>query len=262
MTIADTRPIPPVAPGDPRARWTVARVVATALASVALLLGTTLLVAGTVTVIAAGALRGADGFYTRSPTTWSSSGYAALSPDIRLPGGTMMPGLPARMLGTVRLTAHSPSGHALFLGVAPTADVDGYLGHVARTTLRDPWNSAHRRVALDQGGAPAGPPAEATIWVASAGGPGSQTVSWTPRSGHWTVVVMNADGSAPVDARVAVAAQLPGVRAIGIGLLVAGFVVFTAAGIGLVVASPRQRRPSTQGATPPDPPTMTLPLSP
>ena len=45
--------------------------------------------------------------------------------------------------------------------------------------------------------------------MTSTQGPGNQSLTWDPDEGDWTIVVMNADGSAPVRTRAAVGAELP-----------------------------------------------------
>ena len=74
----------------------------------------------------------------------------------------------------------------------------------------------------------------ANLWDARATGGGTQTVVWPVRSGDWTMVAMNADGSRPVSVRVNVAATLPALPWLAGGLL-AGEVVVLAGGILLLV---------------------------
>ena len=81
-------------------------------------------------------------------------------------------------------------------------------------------------------------------------GPGTQTLAWQVAGGRWTVVVMNADATAPVSVRVNVAATLPALPWVATGLLIAG-VFFLLAG-GLLIALPvrgasRQHTPSVSG---------------
>ena len=72
------------------------------------------------------------------------------------------------------------------------------------------------------------PPAAAGIWTAQAAGPGTQTVTWAVKSGDWMLVAMNADGSRPVNMQVNVAATLPALPWIAVGLLVGGFALLIA----------------------------------
>jgi len=96
------------------------------------------------------------------------------------------------------------------------------------------------------GGAPAVLPAQARIWTVKTTGPGTQTLIWPVEGGRWTVVAMNATGSAPVNVRVNVAASLPALPWIATGLLIAG-VVFLAAG-ALLIAFPVRDASRERGA--------------
>lgn len=66
-------------------------------------------------------------------------------------------------------------------------------------------------------------------------GGGIRTVNWTPQTGNWRIVVMNADGSRGVSADVSVGARLPHLLTIGIAALGAGIllVLLSAGGIYL-----------------------------
>jgi len=75
------------------------------------------------------------------------------------------------------------------------------------------------------GVAPSTPPTATDIWVASASGRGRQSLTWSLESGDWTIVVMNADGSARVAADVAIGATVPGISWLMGGLLVVGGVL-------------------------------------
>ena len=78
-------------------------------------------------------------------------------------------------------------------------------------------------------------------------GPGTQTLAWRVASGRWTVVAMNADGSAPVSVRVNVAATLPALPWVATGLLIAGGMFLL--GGALLIALP-VRGASRQRAAP------------
>jgi len=65
-------------------------------------------------------------------------------------------------------------------------------------------------------------------------------------SGNWTLVAMNADGSAPVSVRVNVAATLPALPWVATGLLIAG-AIFLVAG-ALLIALPARGASRQRGA--------------
>jgi hypothetical protein len=82
--------------------------------------------------------------------------------------------------------------------------------------------------------------------TASAHGTGSQTLTWKVRSGGWSVVVMNADGSRGVDAGVSVAADVPILVPLGWSLMGGGaLLALLAAGLTAVgVRSPDRSEPA------------------
>ena len=97
----------------------------------------------------------------------------------------------------------------MFVGIARTRDVDAYLDRSAHATLTDfevdPFEAElpHHRRRL---AAPAAPGTQ-SIWAAKATGAGTQTLTWDVEDGDWSVVVMNADGSAGVDTDISVGAE-------------------------------------------------------
>ncbi|MCW4013569.1 MAG: DUF4389 domain-containing protein, partial [Candidatus Bathyarchaeota archaeon] len=60
-----------------------------------------------------------------------------------------------------------------------------------------------------------------------------QTLEWSPETGNFWLVIMNADGSANVDVEVGMGAKVPIVSSIGKGLFVSGLVLL-AAGVAIV----------------------------
>jgi hypothetical protein len=93
------------------------------------------------------------------------------------------------------------------VGIAPTEDVERYLTGVAHETVRD--LTVVPEYTATEGGAPATPPGNRDLWAASASGTGSQSLTFELESGDWTVVLMNADGTAGIDADVAAGAEVP-----------------------------------------------------
>src|SRR6478609_9489748 len=132
MTATPTHPR--VTPGAPvPSRWTTGRVLALVAAAIFLLLGAGLVLAGTGIAAVSAALRGDDGLYSSSTTTWSSPGHAVQSEPARMQG-PMMTDLPHRMLGTVVVTADARGDADVLVGLARTADVGAYLRGVAHST--------------------------------------------------------------------------------------------------------------------------------
>lgn len=250
MTTTPARPaLAPTTPGTPPRQdgWTPGRTVAAVASALFLVLGSLLTIAGVGVVLGASAVRGDDGLYSTTTTTWSTPGYAVQSQPLYLHRMPMMPGAPGGMMGTVRITARSNAGHGMFIGLARADDVAGYLGRVPRSTFAAPWEDRAAHFDYADGLRPGVAPTSSRIWVASASGPGTQSLTWTPRAGDWRVVVMNSDGSAPVSADVRFAAELPVVNATAITLLITGVVLIVASSAGVWLALPRSRhRPSTR----------------
>ena len=228
MTLA---PHPPRTgpPPAPRPRRTTGRVVAVVVGVLLLLLGSCVLVAGGVTLVANALARDDSGYLMSNGTDWSSPGYAVQSEDVVVDSGALGFTVPHRMLGGFRATAVPTGSAGVFIGVASSRDVARYLHHVARTTVRDPYTDTTTARFVD-GGSPRVAPTDAGFWVASASGSGPQEITWDPRPGSWRLVVMNAEGTTPVAADVAVGAEAPGLRTLGWGLVAGGLVLLGGGG--------------------------------
>src|SRR3954470_20249773 len=98
------------------------------------------------------------------------------------------------------------------------------------------------------GGRLAGAPASQDFWAATSIGRGEQSLTWKSHSGRWRLVVMNPDGTASVEAGVAVGARFPHVQAIAFGLIGAALLLGVLAGL-LIRVGLRLRVP-VQGVAP------------
>jgi hypothetical protein len=117
-----------------------------------------------------------------------------------------------------------------------------YLAGVAHANLLDITGlGAHPVYRVVPGGAPSVPPGDAPIWVASASGTGQQSLTWKLRTGDWSVVVMNADGSRAVDVDAAAGAQLPALGWL-VGGLLTGAVIAALLGLLLLFLGLRSRQ--------------------
>jgi hypothetical protein len=179
------------------------------------------------------------GYVTTDVHRFSTSGSALATDPTHLgstgTGWLYAPGL----LGDVRIrvTPANP-GSELFVGIGPSADVDGYLAGVSHTVISDFWGGTVENVG---GSAPTSAPGTQDFWVASTSGPGIRTVEWEPIDGSWTVVVMNADGGPGVAVAADLGARMPAVLWIAVGLLAAG-AVFAVGGALLIAGAIRGRR--------------------
>ena len=200
-----TRP-PEQRPAAPSV-WTAGRVVAAAAGSLLVVASLGIGAAGAMLARVDTVMRDSSGFVHSREMTVASDTYAVTSDRMNVRSPDMGRFASDRVLGTVKITVTPAAGSAVFVGVAPTDDVDGYLGGVEHATLvafgRAPAYRVH------DGSAPQGPPTSAPIWAAQATGTGTQTLEWKAADGDWTLVFMNADASRGVDARVAAAATLP-----------------------------------------------------
>jgi hypothetical protein len=194
------RPVPPPSAPVTPAAWTPART-AWLSAGVTAVLGAALLAA------AGGAVhlvdeQHRDGAYLTSDTVRvGSPGHAVTVEEIDLDGLSE-----DWLLGTARVRATGTDGAPVFIGVAPTDAVADYLDGVAHSTVTELDDTAY---AEHPGGAPSQAPTASDIWTDQASGTGTQSMTWKPSGGNWTVVVMNADGSADVHAEADVGATVP-----------------------------------------------------
>ena len=90
-------------------------------------------------------------------------------------------------------------------------------------------------------------PAAQSFWAASATGSGSQALTWKTKSGEWSIVVMNADGSPGVSADVSAGAKIPWALWAGIGVAVFGALLLYAA-VALIRSGVGPRAPRQEAA--------------
>jgi hypothetical protein len=124
--------------------------------------------------------------------------------------------------------------------IGSAAAVDAYLAGVGHEVAAR-FDARQSDFRLQQGGAPAEPPAAQDFWAARSLGAGSQTLSWSPRNGSWKIVVMNADGSAGIRADLAIGARFLNLLWIGVGALAGGMLLLLLGGAGIWAAAIRRR---------------------
>jgi hypothetical protein len=247
MSASPGTPWPPAPPPEP---WGAGRVVALVLGVLLLIPGLGLLAGGGVLLWADQSQRTSDGYVLAPTTSLSSDGYALVSERLQLSAGADWVPV-SEALGDARVTA-SGSGPDLFVGIAPTREAAAYLRDVQRTVVDELGTDAAADSQVDlPGGAPAGPPAAQDFWVAQASGSGAQHVDWEPAEGNWTIVVMNADGSAGVGADVRAGATIPALTGIAWGVLIGGILLTLVAVLLIVLAArPRRSRPQVPPGQP------------
>lgn len=180
------------------------------------------------TAVAAGGLAlwlnaSADhGYITSGSHRFTSQARAIVTDDLHV--GT---DVPHWLIARGRVTASSTNGKELFIGVARKRDVDGYLAGVSYSAIRSleygPFSVEYAR--HDGTVAPRDPAAQ-TFWATS----DPSKLTWRLRSGHWRVVLMNADASPGVSADVTVGGRVGHAVLAGIVALVVGGLLALAGG--------------------------------
>lgn len=207
----------------------------------------TALIAGVLLLFPAAGLGVGGGTLLTIDNARDSSGYVT-SPTFHLASATAAmtaenltitdAGLWARSLGDVggmKVTATSPTGRPIFVGIASQSAVDAWLtgtAHDEPTGLTDDTARYNRA----SGALRAVPdPAAQNFWLATATGTTPATLQWRLADGSYAVVVVNTDGSPGVNADVRGAAQVPHLAGLGGTMLGVGIVLGLLA-IGLIVA--------------------------
>ena len=136
------------------------------------------------------------------------------------------------------------SAEPVFVGVAPSADLAAYLSGAAHDVVSSVSVRGVPTYRFVPGAASVAAPATQTFWDVSSTGASTREVTWTLRSGTWTVAVLNASGTSGVAVSAVAAIRAGSALPIGVGIFIAGLFV-GAAGVALVVAGARGARPST-----------------
>jgi hypothetical protein len=152
------------------------------------------------------------------------------------------------LVGTLRisLTPTDPT-RPVFAGVADAADVDRYLSGVDHVTVRELIPGSVQYQSHPGAGPSAAPDPADRIWVATTGS-GTRDLTWTPRTGHWALVIANADGAPGVRVRVTVAATSPSLGRVSVALLTGGFLL-AALGMALITTLTATGHPSPGART-------------
>jgi hypothetical protein len=125
----------------------------------------------------------------------------------------------------------------VFVGIGPEADVDAYLGGVARDEIRKVDADRDVRYRTIAGTESPAAPTEQGFWVASASGSGAQELIWDVEEGEWTAVLMNADGSRGILADATVGIRSGALLGIAIGMIIIGALLLAIAVLIIVLAA-------------------------
>ncbi len=213
--------------------WGLGKVVSIIFGGFMLLVAMGLIFGGGAVLWSQSALTDEGGYMITTPVNLSVASYAIVEDGIDVQmhmEGVMQPD--AEDIVSFKATATSSDGSPVFIGIAPKQYAETYLEGVNIDKIVSySWEPSgfdeaeapvYETIA---GGAPSSPPTSQSFWVAQASGSGKQTITWTPTSGEYWVVVMNADGSKAVDVDVQVGVRVTILNWIGWGLLIAGVLV-------------------------------------
>ncbi len=219
--------------------------------TVLILVGIVLVAVGGATLIGGGVglwanqQRDRDGFFTTGHERFTTDAFALSLPWFEGEGDPAASFVVfENMLGDFRIRVASRDAAApLFIGIGAAADVSRYLNGVGHDEVSEIEFAPLKVISISRPGAgPAGRPAGQTFWVASDTGTGPRTVTWDAGAqGDWIIVVMNADGSAGIDADLSTGATLSGVLPLAIGALIAGGVLLTI-GVAVIILTITARR--------------------
>ena len=216
---------------------------------ISLVLGSLILLVGVALLFGGGALVGVDltfsddeGFLNLPPTEIERDTYAVAGRMVLEGDWIWWWKHPTTI--QVRMTGEQP----VFIGIAPSSDLEGYLADVSYSQIEDidfdgyrthhVWTTDYRDII---GATSPTPPANQTFWHASVQGAGEQTLRWAIEPGDWMFVAMNADASRGIAVSSIVGAHAPWLLGVGIGFLAAG-VVLVAIGLTLILLVARRAR--------------------
>jgi hypothetical protein len=210
-----------------------AHAVAAVVGGVVALLATCLVVAGAALLWVSGE-RDPDNFFTTGPHEFTSPTFAISTDDLEVVADAPRWLFDEDRLGTIRVRA-SGSEAPLFVGVARTSEVVRFLDNVPHEVATgvgtDPFDVETRQAV---GTRAPGTPVSATFWETSTTIEGSGTLVWDVEPGRWGVVIMNADGSAGIDAQLELGAKVGFLVPVGVSFTVGGALIMMI-GLGAIV---------------------------
>jgi hypothetical protein len=177
-------------------------------------IGVTLVVLGVFATVGGAALVslvGADGSVGIAPTRLIGSGYAITLPQLDVPS------LPAGQHVTLDVSLQQ-GDRAMFLGIAPSDAVDGYLRNVPIDVIEKIDQPGAARTSGVTGNAQPAAPEAQPFWVISAAGD-APSISWTAQPGAWTLVVMATPPHRPLNVTATGSVTLPILGPLGFVLL-------------------------------------------
>ncbi len=219
------------------------RIVALVIGCIAALIGVGLLLGMLALTWAYSTQRDDDGYFSTGTVRIETATAALQSEQIDLGSDDRPNRSPFGEgdLATVRLEATAREGEEIFIGIADSTDVDAFVGDVAHDRVVDiDWGDDdvdYQRDGRQPRSLPA--PTEQDFWVASAAGPGLQTLTWDVEGGDWSIVAMRPDGDRGVSADVSIGVKIDALIWVIVGLGIAALIALGLA-VGLIIWSTRK----------------------
>lgn len=252
----------PVVPATPSQRTrSGGHIAAIVIGCLLLLPGLGMVAGGGAIAVAQAVATDDDGYFSFTIDRIESDGVAIATTDLWLDDveGDASPWVLEWLDLDLRLRVEGArSTDDVFVGIARSADVEDYLADASYSEVVELDNGRARYRDL-AGSESIAPPTDQDFWTVSAAGGGEQEIEWEARGGRWSVVVMNADGTADVAADVEIGAKSGAVTPVAVTLLVIGGIV-SAAAIVLIVVGARGRKEPGTPASPQPRPTTGAPL--
>jgi hypothetical protein len=191
-----------------------------------------LVIGGAVALAVDSTFRDNEGFYMLQsiPVQVNSNAVITAPADIYLERGWYMSNDPI----TIRFEAkNEDSDHPIFIGLARSSDISGYLSGVSYDEVRGFSTRPYRLELIHHTGtnSPAFPTTQ-NFWIKSTTGTGTQRLQWDITSGSYSLVIMNPDSTSPIYAEASVGVRVPWqVRNIALGVLIGGLVLLIIGGM-------------------------------
>jgi hypothetical protein len=220
--------------------WGAGRVLAIVFGGLILLVALGLIAGGGAILWSQSAFADNSGYMMTSAERLNVASYAIVQSDLNIYMGNAGFTNPAvRDIVSVKISVTSNNGKPVFIGVATQQYAQSYLNGVNIDKLISYEWVPNRFGRLGTptyqtipGGNLTSLPLTQAFWVAQASGTGTQTLTWTPTTGDYWVVVMNENGSPGVDVDAQVGARIGFLGWIGGGILIGGMI---AALVGVVI---------------------------
>jgi len=182
-----------------------------------------------------------DGYVYTGQMRLSADSYAVVDNDIHPEVENGWRPFTIKDVVSIKVKATSNNGKPVFIGVATKQSALTYFDgvNVDKLVLGDSapkWHFDYYLTLTYQslpGGSPQNPPTSQLFWTAQASGSGVQTLTWTPSTGDYWLVVMNADGSKVLDANVQIGARVSIFSWAGLWMILGG-IIFALGGVVII----------------------------